>query len=120
MAVWHVRDFVAEDLEGVVRLDGESRTSGEPAVFRLSEVVAALQRRNPGVVAVADGHLVGAAAGRVDGDRAWVLRVALHPAWRNLGLGTGCSPRWSSGCGRPGRCWSRWCCRRTRRGPPRS
>ncbi|MEU3266744.1 GNAT family N-acetyltransferase [Streptomyces bacillaris] len=26
--------------------------------------------------------------GRVDGDRAWVLRVALHPAWRNLGLGT--------------------------------
>ncbi|MER8196517.1 GNAT family N-acetyltransferase [Streptomyces microflavus] len=88
MAVWHVRDFVAEDLEGVVRLDGESRTSGEPAVFRLSEVVAALQGRNPGVVAVADGHLVGAAAGRVDGDRAWVLRVALHPAWRNLGLGT--------------------------------
>ncbi|MET8060132.1 ATP-binding protein [Streptomyces microflavus] len=88
MAVWHVRDFVSEDLEGVVRLDGESRTSGEPAVFRLSEVVAALQGRNPGVVAVADGHLVGAAAGRVDGDRAWVLRVALHPAWRNLGLGT--------------------------------
>ncbi|XMN06623.1 GNAT family N-acetyltransferase [Streptomyces griseobrunneus] len=88
MAVWHVRDLVSEDLEGVVRLDGESRTSGEPAVFRLSEVVAALQGANHGVVAVADGHLVGAAVGRVDGDRAWVLRVAPHPAWRNLGLGT--------------------------------
>ncbi|MFD3650692.1 hypothetical protein ACFWVT_20110 [Streptomyces cyaneofuscatus] len=64
MAVWRVRDFVAEDLEGVVRLDGESRTSEQPAVFRLSEVVAALQGRNPGVVAVAGGHLVGAAVGR--------------------------------------------------------
>lgn len=31
MAVWHVRDFVAEDLEGVVRLDGESRTSEQSA-----------------------------------------------------------------------------------------
>ncbi len=88
MAVWHVRDFVPEDLEAVVRLDGESGTTGEPAVFRLSEVVAALQGQNPGVVAVADGHLVGAAVGRVDGERAWVLRIALHPAWRNLGLGT--------------------------------
>ncbi len=55
MAVWHVRDFVPEDLEGVVRLDSESRTSGEPAVFRLSEVVAALQGANPGGVAVAEG-----------------------------------------------------------------
>ncbi|MFF1420010.1 ATP-binding protein [Streptomyces sp. NPDC058280] len=88
MAVWHVRDFIPGDLEAVVRLDGESATTDEPAVFRLSEVVAALQAQHPSVVAVADGHLVGAAVGRVDGDRAWVLRIALHPAWRNLGLGT--------------------------------
>ncbi|MDH6138208.1 MULTISPECIES: ATP-binding protein [Kitasatospora] len=88
MAVWHVRDFTPDDLEAVVRLDSESTTTGLPAVFRLSDVVAALQARNPSVVAVADGHLVGAAMGRVDGDRAWVLRIALHPAWRNLGMGT--------------------------------
>ncbi|MFB7224073.1 ATP-binding protein [Streptomyces sp. NPDC002596] len=88
MAVWHVRDFTPDDLESVVRLDAESATTDQPAVFRLSEVVAAVQAQNPGVVAVADGHLVGAAVGRVDGDRAWVLRIALHPAWRNLGLGT--------------------------------
>ncbi|WP_392671566.1 ATP-binding protein [Streptomyces sp. LN785] len=88
MAVWHVRDFTPDDLEAVVRLDAESATTDRPAVFRLSEVVAALQAQNPSVVAVADGHLVGAAVGRVDGDRAWVLRIALHPAWRNLGLGT--------------------------------
>ncbi|WP_431683949.1 ATP-binding protein [Kitasatospora sp. KL5] len=88
MAVWHVRDFTPDDLEALVRLDGESATTDRPAVFRLSDVVAALQARDPSVVAVADGHLVGAAVGRVDGDRAWVLRIALHPAWRNLGLGT--------------------------------
>ncbi|MFJ5225010.1 ATP-binding protein [Streptomyces sp. NPDC088400] len=88
MAVWHVRDFAPDDLESVVRLDGESATTDQPAVFRLSEVVAALQAGHPSVVAVADGRLVGAAMGRVDGDRAWVLRIELHPAWRNLGLGT--------------------------------
>ncbi|MFE7526196.1 ATP-binding protein [Kitasatospora sp. NPDC057542] len=88
MAVWHVRDFTPDDLEAVVRLDAESATTDRAAVFRLSDVVAALQARNPSVVVVADGHLVGAAVGRVDGDRAWVLRVALHPAWRNLGMGT--------------------------------
>ncbi|WP_329491894.1 GNAT family N-acetyltransferase [Kitasatospora sp. NBC_01246] len=88
MAVWHVREFTPDDLEAVVRLDGESATTDRPAVFRLSELVAALQAQNPSVVAVADGRLVGTAVGRVDGDRAWVLRIALHPAWRNLGLGT--------------------------------
>ncbi|MFJ6774341.1 ATP-binding protein [Kitasatospora sp. NPDC091257] len=88
MAVWHVRDFTPDDLEAMVRLDAESATTDRAAAFRLSDVVAALQARNPSVVAVADGHLVGAAVGRVDGDRAWVLRIALHPAWRNLGMGT--------------------------------
>ncbi|MEU6735598.1 ATP-binding protein [Streptomyces physcomitrii] len=88
MAVWHVRDFTPDDLEAVVRLDGESTTTDRSAVFRLSEVVAALQAQHPSVVAVADGHLVGAAVARVDGDRAWVLRISLHPSWRNLGLGS--------------------------------
>ncbi|MFD3454320.1 ATP-binding protein [Streptomyces sp. NPDC058691] len=88
MAVWHVRDFTPDDLEAVVRLDAESGTTDQPAVFRLSEAVAALQAQHPSVVAVAGGHLIGAAIGRVDGDRAWVLRISLHPSWRNLGLGT--------------------------------
>ncbi len=88
MAGWHVRDFAPDDLEAVVRLDGESGTVDEPAVFRLSDVVAALQAHHPSVVAVADDQLVGAAVGRVEGDRAWVMRIALHPAWRNLGMGS--------------------------------
>jgi GNAT superfamily N-acetyltransferase len=88
MAGWHVRDYIPDDLEAVVRLDSESGTSDRAPVFRLSDVVAALQALQPTVVAVADGHLVGAAVGRLEGDRAWVLRISLHPAWRNLGMGT--------------------------------
>ncbi|CAM5553164.1 hypothetical protein SCALM49S_03942 [Streptomyces californicus] len=86
MAVWHVRDFVSEDLEGSCASTGRAVPVGSPPSSG-SPKWSPRSRRNPGVVAVADGHLVGAAAGRVDGDRAWV-RVALHPALANLGLGT--------------------------------
>ncbi len=91
MTGWHVRDFEPDDLEAVVRLDSggaEAPGGDELPVFRLSEVVAALQAHHPGVVAVADDQLVGAAVGRVEGDRAWVVRIGLHPSWRNLGIGS--------------------------------
>lgn len=88
MAMWHVRDYAPDDLESVVRLDGESSTTDRAAVFRLSEVVAALQAQHPSVVAAAGDQLIGAAVGRLDGDRAWVLRIVLHPSWRHQGLGT--------------------------------
>ncbi|MGW7488871.1 ATP-binding protein [Streptomyces sp. NPDC054786] len=88
MAGWHVRDFSPDDLEAIVRLDAEGASTDPSGVFRLSDVVAALQGRHPTVVAVADGRLVGAAVGRVEGDRAWVLRISLHPSWRNLGMGS--------------------------------
>ncbi|MFJ1705290.1 ATP-binding protein [Kitasatospora sp. NPDC088346] len=88
MTGWHVRDFAPEDLEAIVRLDAGNSDADGPAVFHLAEVVAALQARHPSVVAVAEGQLVGAAVARVEGDRAWVLRINLHPAWRHLGLGS--------------------------------
>ena len=40
------------------------------------------------VVAVADGKVIGSAIGRVDADRAWILRLALSPDWRQRGLGS--------------------------------
>src|SRR5687768_15690201 len=85
---WHLRDFVAEDLEQAVRLDEVSSTTAESPLFALSDVVAALSERHPAVVAVSEGHLVGTAVSRVDGDRAWILRLALHPDWRGRGLGS--------------------------------
>jgi len=71
-----------------VRLDEVSSTTSHPPLFSLADVVAALSARHPAVVAVAEGHLVGSAVARVDGDRAWVLRLALAPTWRGKGLGS--------------------------------
>ena len=88
MSPWHLRDLADDDLEEVVALDGLSSTVGQQALFPLSEVVAALVAGQPAVGAVAGGHLVGTATGRLDGDRGWVLRIALHPQWRGRGLGS--------------------------------
>ncbi|MFJ5025744.1 GNAT family N-acetyltransferase [Streptomyces goshikiensis] len=54
----------------------------------LSDAVAALQALNPAVVATADEVVVGAAVSRVEGDRAWILRIGTAPAWRRQGLGS--------------------------------
>lgn len=88
MTGWHLRDFTPEDLEQAVRLDEVSSTTSHPPLFSLADVVAALSARHPAVVAVAEGQLVGSAVARVDGDRAWVLRLALAPTWRGKGLGS--------------------------------
>jgi len=88
MTDWQLRDFVPSDLEALVRLDDASSTAHQSPVFALSDVVAALSARNPAVVAVVSGRIVGAAVGRVEGDQAWLLRLALDPAWRGQGLGS--------------------------------
>jgi len=88
MSPWHLRDLDDDDLEEVVALDGVSSTVGQRALFPLSEVVAALVAGHPAVGAVAAGHLVGTATGRLEQDRGWVLRIALHPQWRGQGLGS--------------------------------
>ncbi|WP_035844466.1 ATP-binding protein [Kitasatospora azatica] len=93
MTSWQLRDFAPDDLEAVVRLDAPANPPGDEGgaddrVFRLSDVVAALQAAHPAVVAAAGEQIVGAAVGRVDGERAWVLRISQHPSWRNMGLGS--------------------------------
>jgi transitional endoplasmic reticulum ATPase len=88
MQAWQVRDFVPEDLEHLVRLDDLSTTTRQPPVFGLPDVVAALTDRQPAVVAVAESRVIGSAVSRVEGDRAWLLRLALDPGWRGRGLGS--------------------------------
>ncbi|MEV4944325.1 bifunctional GNAT family N-acetyltransferase/ATP-binding protein [Streptomyces sp. NPDC053755] len=88
MTGWRVRDYAQDDLEALVRLDAESGTAEEPPLFPLSDTVAALQALHPAVVATADEVVVGAAVSRVEGDRAWILRICMAPAWRRRGLGS--------------------------------
>lgn len=88
MTGWRVRDYTQDDLEAVIRVDAESSRVEEPPLFPLSDAVAALQALHPAVVATADEVVVGAAVSRVEGDRAWILRISLAPAWRHQGLGS--------------------------------
>ena len=88
MSAWHLRDLNDDDLEEVVALDGVSSSLGQRSLFPLSEVVAALVAGQPAVGAVAAGQVIGTAVGRVEQDRGWVLRIALHPEWRGQGLGS--------------------------------
>ncbi|HEY8822413.1 MAG TPA: GNAT family N-acetyltransferase [Dermatophilaceae bacterium] len=88
MTGWRLRDLTDDDLEEAVSLDAASSTVEQRPLFPLSEVVASLVAGQPAVAAESGGRLVGTAVGRVDGDRGWVLRIALHPQWRNQGLGS--------------------------------
>ncbi len=87
-APWRLRDCTVDDLEATVALDQVSSTTGQTPAFSLADVVAALAARHPAVAAFAGEQMVGSAVSRVDGDRAWVLRLALHPDWRGRGLGS--------------------------------
>lgn len=88
MTDWQLRDFAASDLEELVHLDDASSTARQRPVFALADVVAAVSARNPAVVAVAAGRVVGSAVSRVEGDQAWLIRLALHPQWRGRGIGS--------------------------------
>jgi GNAT superfamily N-acetyltransferase len=87
MTAWHVRDFEPYDLEAAVQLDRVSSATRQAPIFTLADVVGCLNE-HPAVVAVADGTVIGTAIGRVDADRAWILRLALSPDWRHRGLGS--------------------------------
>jgi transitional endoplasmic reticulum ATPase len=87
MTAWHVRDFEPYDLEAAVQLDTASSATRQAPIFTLADVMGCLND-HPAVVAVADGRVIGTAIGRVDTDRAWILRLALSPDWRNRGLGS--------------------------------
>jgi transitional endoplasmic reticulum ATPase len=87
MTAWHVRDFEPFDLEAAVQLDTVSSATHQAPIFTLADVVGCLSD-HPAVVAVADGKVIGTAIGRVDTDRAWILRLTLSPDWRHRGLGS--------------------------------
>ena len=83
-----VRDFHDDDLDQVVRVWEESRGPEGRAVHGLAEVLAAIREGGVAVVAVVGEVVVGAAAARVSGDRAWVVLLALATDWRGQGLGS--------------------------------
>ncbi|MBS43806.1 MAG: AAA family ATPase [Nocardioides sp.] len=83
-----MRDLEPTDLEDLVRLDDASTTSKREPAFPLADVVTATTDRHPAVVAQAGHELVGAAVSTVQGDQAWIIRLALAPQVRGRGLGS--------------------------------
>ncbi len=73
--------------EDIVRLIDLAETAMTAAYGR-SDVVEALNEHQPAAVALSSGTLVGAAVARMAGRDAHLLALALHPAWRNRGIGS--------------------------------
>jgi AAA+ superfamily predicted ATPase/GNAT superfamily N-acetyltransferase len=88
MAAPHIRDFDASDLDEAVGVWNASSETGRAPLFVVAEVIEALGSGAPAVVAVSDGRVVGTCVARVTGERAWVLRIAIHPDARHQGVGS--------------------------------
>ncbi|GAA2747676.1 bifunctional GNAT family N-acetyltransferase/ATP-binding protein [Kitasatospora cinereorecta] len=83
---WLIHDYREDDLAAVVHLIDTTAELGQESVFSLAECIGALTSRQPAVVAVSQGTPIGAALAHLAGDRAWVMRIAIAPAWRGRGL----------------------------------
>ncbi|WP_034261011.1 ATP-binding protein [Actinospica robiniae] len=89
MSVWRIRDFHDDDLDQAIALWDQGRQADlSHPVFPISEVIAAARGGQPAVVAVVGPEMVGLAVARAEGERAWILLVALSGSWRNRGLGS--------------------------------
>lgn len=88
MVEWSIREMVASDLDAALRVWEEAGVNATEPIFSVAEVIASVTRGDPAVVAEADGVVVGTACSLLDGDRAWICRLALATRWRNRGIGS--------------------------------
>ncbi|MGZ4523568.1 MAG: ATP-binding protein [Mycobacteriaceae bacterium] len=89
MPAWRLRDFHDDDLDQAIQIWDQSRAPGsaEP-VFTVAEMMAAARAGQPAVVAAVGDEVVGMAVAQTQGERAWVLLVALGGRWRQHGIGS--------------------------------
>ncbi|MEU4673028.1 GNAT family N-acetyltransferase [Amycolatopsis sp. NPDC023774] len=86
---WRLRDFHDDDLDRVIQLwDQDRQADDSPPVFPISEVIAATRTGELVVVAAVGDDVVGMAVAQAQGERAWIVGVALARMWRNRGIGS--------------------------------
>ena len=73
-----------EEIVRLIDLAGTATT----AAYGRSDVIEALNEQQPAAVALAEGALIGTAVARMAGRDAHLLALALHPRWRNRGIGS--------------------------------
>jgi SpoVK/Ycf46/Vps4 family AAA+-type ATPase len=82
MARIQIREFHDDDLDAVVRLWWEARSSSEKPVYSLAEVTASC-REDHAVVAVRDDTVVAAAVGRAAHAQGWVVFFGIEEGARS-------------------------------------
>ncbi|WP_457967875.1 GNAT family N-acetyltransferase [Arthrobacter sp. D1-29] len=87
MQPWHIRDFHPDDLDQLIGVWQESRIEGVHPVYTLAEIIDACSN-GVAAVAVTEGRVVGAAACKIQDDRAWMVMLAQAADWRQQGLGS--------------------------------
>lgn len=87
MTGWRVRDYHAEDVDGILRLWEHVTAADAEPVYNLAEVLASCAKDHA-VVAIEGDHIVGAAVGRAAHAQGWVVFLATAPEARGRGIGS--------------------------------
>ncbi|MEO6199842.1 MAG: GNAT family N-acetyltransferase [Cryobacterium sp.] len=87
MTGWRIRDFHADDLDGILNLWEEIKATRTEPVYGLSEVLASCQKDHA-VVAVHGDEVVGAAVGRAAHAQGWIVFLATAEPWQSQGIGS--------------------------------
>ena len=86
MAQWRIRDFHPDDVDGILHLWEELRSTNVEPVYGLSEVLASCQADHA-VVAVRDEVVIGAAVGRAAHAQGWIVFLSTAVEWQRRGIG---------------------------------
>ncbi len=81
-----IRDYHADDIDGVLRLWEQVTSADAQPVYNLPEVLASCAKDHA-VVAVVDDEIIGVVVGRAAHAQGWVVFIATDPAWRGRGIG---------------------------------
>jgi transitional endoplasmic reticulum ATPase len=83
-----VRDLLASDVSGAVRLLEECRGLADSKPADIAQFVSDVASGAPGVVAVIEDRIVGVVQARTVADDAWINVVMIDPDHRHQGLGS--------------------------------
>lgn len=87
MSSWRIRDYHADDVDGILRLWEQVIAAGGEPVYGLADVLASCAKDHA-VVAVVGDEIVGAAIGRAAHAQGWVVFLATAAHLRAQGIGS--------------------------------
>lgn len=85
MTQLRLRDYMASDMDAILRLWDEVRVSGVDPVYALAEVLASCQKDHA-VLAVDGEQVLGAAVARAAHDQGWIVFLAVTESARRRGI----------------------------------